>query len=236
MVDLPEDEYEERVERARLAREEARETINEQTQTISDIDEKAIQIFRINIVVASILMTGLSIAVSNDLASVSTLITPYTATGSVLLFLSIILAAITYTSTSERVGINKDTIEDSILNQKYDYDLVEEEISKAYGNMIRYNFKKNVSNVLLFTFTLLAAVVAISYMAIGIIDLYDSIHPCINILMLGFVLVFGKFSGLYGTTNRWRKMTDPRGRFQEWGQKWRNRIVTWVRFRSDNSE
>lgn len=236
MVDLPEDEYEERVERARLARTEARQTIDEQTQTLSDIDEKAIQIFRINLVIASILMTGLSISVSNDNSTYDSLITPYTIAGSVLLFLSIILASVTYTSTSERIGIAKDTIEDSILNQEYDYDLVEEEIALAYGTMIRYNYKKNASNALLFTLTLLTAVTAISYLAIGIVDIYNSVHYSINIVMVVFLIVFGKVSGLYGTIKRWRELTDPFTRFQNWVTDWWKRIMGWLGGGEDTSD
>ncbi|USZ67431.1 hypothetical protein NGM10_11915 [Halorussus salilacus] len=226
MVDIPDDEYEERIARARLAREEARQTIDEQTATLSDIDEKAIQIFRINLVVASILVTGLSIAVSAEDVSLDVLITPYTTTGGVLLFTSIILSSVTYTSTSERIGIAKEAIEDSILNQKYDYDLIEEEIALEYGRMIRYNFEKNASNALLFTLTLLVAVGSIFYLTLGIVDIHNSItlHPYSNLVIIGFFLLFGKVSGLYGTTRRWWKLTDPPRRFETWFLNWKNQI------------
>lgn len=222
MVGLPEDEYEERVIRSRLARAEGRWTIEEQTSTLSDIDEKAIQIFRINLVVSSILVSGFSIAVSTENASYATLITPYTKVGAALLFLSIILAAITYTSTSTRIGIAKDAIEDSILNPAYDYDLVEEEIALEYGKMIRYNYEKNASNALTFTLTLLSAVAAICYLTIGLIEIYDSgtIPTSFNTVVVGFFLLFGKLSGVFGTTARWWRLTDPLGRFAAWVERW----------------
>lgn len=228
MADVPDDEYEERIARAQLAREEARKTIEEQSATLSDIDEKAIQIFRSNLVVAGILVTGLSIAVSAENVSSHTLITPYTATGSVLLFASMILSATTYTSTSEKIGIAKSAIDESILDQKYDYDLVEEEIALKYGHMIRYNFEKNASNALLFTLTLVATVGAICYLALGIVDIYRPrvIDPSINLLMVGFFLLFGKTSGLYGTLRRWWQLTDPLDRLSKWVVHWKDSITS----------
>lgn len=236
MVDIPEDEYEERVARARLAREEARQTIEEQSATLSDIDEKAIQIFRINLVVASILVTGLSIAVSAENVPAHTLITSYTATGSILLFSSIILSATTYTSTSEKIGIAKSAIDESILNQRYDYDLIEEEIALKYGQMIRYNFRKNASNALLFTLTLMVAVGAICYLTIGIVDIYRPrlIDPSTNLLIIGFFLLFGKTSGLYGTLHRWWELTDPFDRFRKWVVHWKD-TVTGITNRGEDS-
>lgn len=236
MVDIPEDEYEERVARARLAREEARQTIEEQTAKLSDIDEKAIQIFRINLVIASILVTGLSIAVSSDSVSSHTLITPYTMTGSVLLFASIILSATTYTSTAEKIGIAKEAIDESILNQRYDYDLVEEEIALKYGHMIRYNFKKNASNALLFTLTLMVAVGAICYLTLGIVDIYGSkiIKPSTNLFVLSFFILFGKISGLYGTMHRWWELTDPLKRTKAWLLNWKSTIVNFSNHGEDS--
>lgn len=227
MVDVPDDEYEERVARARLAREEARQTIDEQTATLSDIDEKAIQIFRINFVIASILVTGLSIAVSSSSSSVDELVTPYTTTGAVLLFGSMILAATTYTSTSERIGIAKEAIEENILNQRYDYDLVEEEIALQYGRMIRYNFERNASNALLFTLTLVVAVGAICYLAIGIVEIYDSkmVQPSTNLFVIVSFILFGRISGLYGTAYRWWNLTNPVARAKKWLLNWKRTIA-----------
>lgn len=227
MVDISEDEYEERIRRAQLAREEARQTIEEQTATLSDIDEKAIQIFRINILVASVLVTGLSIAIrSNSIAS-RMLITPYTTIGGISLFISIILSATTYTSTSERIGIAKEAIDESILNQKYDYDLVEEEIALQYGQMIQYNFKKNASNALLFTLTLIAAVGSVCYLTIGIVDIYNEnlVTSSINIFVFGFFVLFAKVSGLYGTAHRWWALTNPLERAKTWLQNWKDTIT-----------
>ncbi|TKX87629.1 hypothetical protein EXE43_02200 [Halorubrum sp. SS5] len=227
MVDLPEGEYEERVERSRLAREEGRQTLSEQTETLSDIDEKAIQIFRIDLLAASVLVTGFSIAVGNSQGGgYEQYLTLYTGTGALLLLASMIFASITYTSTANQIGISRNAINDSILNQDFDYDLVQEQIAKKYGDMIYENFKKNATNVLFFTLTLMSTVAALCYISIGLLEIYSEnlIHPVVNILVLIFFGVFGKLSGLYGTIERWNRLTSPRKRFTNWCQKWREKF------------
>jgi hypothetical protein len=219
MADISDEEIQERIRRAQLAREEARNTIDEQSETLSDIDEKAIQIFRINVVVASILASGVSIAVSAEYTTIETLMDTYTKLGCTLLFLSTLCASVTYTSTSERIGINGETIEDEILNRDYDYDLVEEAIALAYRDMIQYNYRKNASNALYFTITLFAAVASIVYLAFGVAEIYN---PDFNSLWLDGVVIlffigFGKASGLYGTLIRWRRLTTPYQRMKQWG-------------------
>jgi hypothetical protein len=223
MADLPEDEREERVERARLVREEARETIEEQIAILDDLDEKAIQMFRVNIVVASILVSGISIAVSTETTTMTMLLTPYTQAGAVFLFISTILAATTYTSTSERIGISSRDVRETIMNQRYDYDLIEEEIALEYANWIRYNYERNTANALLFTLTLISAVGALIYVVIGVIDVFTHgvITPYINLVVLIFFVLFGWVSGVYGQIRRWVNETAPDERFIVWLRAWK---------------
>lgn len=230
MVDVPEDEYEERVRRARLARQEARETIDEQTETLSDIDEKAIQIFRANIILATILVSTVSVAISFESGSPGMLLTPYTKTAACLLFVSTIVAAITYTSTSVRIGVSKTDISNRVLDLKYDYDLVEEGIASEYGEWIQYNYERNASNSLLFTISLLSVVASICYLIVGIIDIYSdeliTVHA--NVAVLLFFLVFGKLSGVYGQAVRWWNVTSPSNRFRNWCSNRKNTVHSFL--------
>jgi hypothetical protein len=100
---MAQDDQEDRIRRAQLARHEARATIDEQTSTLADIDEKAIQIFRVNLILAGVLVSGVSIAVQSDSASAATLLNSFTRFGAVLLFVSTVLAAVTYTSSREEI-------------------------------------------------------------------------------------------------------------------------------------
>jgi len=221
MGDLPESEEEERVARAKLAQEQARETISEQVATISDLDDKAVKIFRINLVIFGLLATAISIAANADSFSYAIIDNIYTKVGVASLFLSTLFALLTYTSTSTEIGVNDNAIRE-ILDDSYEYDIIEETIAIRYGEMIRTNYKKNASNVLLFTYTLYTEVVAIVYLAIAFIDIYDSspVPTYVNALVIIFLLIFGKLSGLYGTTDRWWEETKPASRFKNWVAGW----------------
>ena len=54
------------VELLQLAREEGQRTIDYQIEAFDDIDDKAARILRLNLLVLSILLTGLSIIVTDD--------------------------------------------------------------------------------------------------------------------------------------------------------------------------
>jgi hypothetical protein len=228
MPSIPEDEYEERIQRAQLARQEGRETISEQTDTLADIDEKASRIFRLNLLLLSVLASGFSVALSEYPDTYEKFLTSYMQFGTSLLFLSMILASVTYTSTASRIGIARGAIDDSILNQNFDYDLVEEEIAKEYGRMIHENYKRNATNVLLFTFSLMSVVGAITYLAIGLVDisLSNGFPHVVNIVVIVFFLIFGKMSGIYGTYQRWKDLTSPYVRFRSWRKSHEMRIYS----------
>lgn len=215
-----------RVRRAQLAREEARETIDEQSQTLSDIDEKAMQIFRANVVLAGIIVSGISIAVNSDSATTTALLNPFTKFGAALLFTATVFAAITYTSTTEEIGVNADDITERILNDRFDYDLIEEALAEEYSVWIASNYRANTQNVLLFTVTLVATVMAIYYFFIGAIEIYRDPSPIYtNVGAVGLFLIVSKVSKFWEQLNRWRRRTNPRKRFHNWITTWKDRLV-----------
>lgn len=167
--------------------------------------------------IAGLLLSSVSIAESTGAASLSGLVTPYTVTGAGILFVSILFAAITYTSTSIRVGIAADSA-DNILDPTFDYDIVQEEVALAYASMIDHNYRKNATNAFLFALTLLTAVVAVVYLTVGIVDLYNEsiVEPGLNLVLVGFVAAFGRASGAFGTARRWWRLTSPRALFVSW--------------------
>jgi hypothetical protein len=214
-----------RIRRAELARQEARETISEQAKTVTDIDEKAIQIFRVNIVLAGILVSGISIAVQSSNASTTALLNPFTKFGAVLLFGATVLASITYTSTNQRIGVSSDDITRRILNTDYDYDLIERGLAEEYSNWIATNYKSNIQNALLFTLTLLTTVMSICYFFLGAVEIYRASLPWYTNVGAGVLfLIVAKLSGLWGQLNRWHRITDPHKRFSRWLGAWNERL------------
>lgn len=214
-----------RIRRAKLARQEARETINEQARTVTDIDEKAIQIFRVNIVLAGILVSGLSIAVQSSNASTTSLLNPFTKFGAVLLFVATVLSSITYTSTNQQIGVSSDDITHRILNMDYDYDLVELGLAEEYSDWIASNYESNVQNALLFTVTLLTTVMAICYFFLGAVEIYrESLPWYTNVGAAVLFVIVAKLGGLLGQLNRWVRATNPRKRVCQWLAAWEDQL------------
>lgn len=97
-----------------LAREEAHRTVDNQIQTLNDIDTKAARLLRINLVLLSVILTGFSITLNlqsppdNRAAPLHLvdLVDVYTVTGLVLLLLPTAVAGITYTASNLRIGMN----------------------------------------------------------------------------------------------------------------------------------
>lgn len=213
---------EDRVRRAKLVREEARETISEQSATLSDIDEKAIQIFRVNVVLAGVLVSGLSITVQSSNATTAGLVNPFTKFGSVLLFTATVLAAVTYTSTNEEIGVSAEDVTNRILDDEFDYDLVQLGLAEAYGVWIANNYRINARNALLFTLTLLTTIMAICYLFIGAIEVYNPGLPWYtNAGALVLFAVVAKLSKLRIQFERWWHLTSPQKRFSNWLLGWR---------------
>lgn len=206
-----------RIRRAKLVREEARETINEQSATLSDIDEKAMQIFRVNVVLAGVLVSGVSITVQSNDATTAALVNPFTEFGGVLLFVATVLASVTYTSTNEEIGVSAADVTNRILNDEFDYDLVELGLAEAYGVWIANNYRVNAQNALLFTLMLLTTIMAICYLFIGAIGIYsDGLPWYSNVGAVVFLVAVAKLSGLWGQLNRWWNLTHPQKRFCNW--------------------
>ncbi|WP_135851686.1 hypothetical protein [Halorussus salinus] len=218
---------EDRIRRAKLAREEARETIDKQSATLSDIDEKAMQIFRANVVLAGITVSGISIAVQANETPTTAILNPFTKFGVVLLFTGTVLSAVTYTSTSEEIGVNADDVTESILNERYEYHLVEEGLAEEYSRWIAANYRSNVQNALLFTTTLLTTVMAICYFFVGAVEIYRASLPWYtNLGVFGLFLVVARISGLPGQSKRWYCETSPQDRFFGWLRDWTARFGT----------
>lgn len=206
-----------RIQRAKLAREEARETIDEQTAKLSEINERAIQVFRLNVVLIGVLVSIISISIQSKTATAFALSNSFTGFGVGLLFASIILAAMTYTSTRGEIGVNRDDVTDRILESQFDYDLVEEGLAEAYGTWIWENYRVNTGNALLLTLTLLTTVLGICYLFLGTVEAYSASLPWYtNLWSIALFVIVGKASGLLGQLRRWWSLTDFENKIRSW--------------------
>lgn len=90
---------------------EARLTLDQQLNRIEKYDKKAVGIFRSNILLAGVLISGLAIIVRTDGVGPSDFLNHWSILGGIGLGLSTLLAAMAYTSSSYDMGISSNTIE-----------------------------------------------------------------------------------------------------------------------------
>ena len=127
--------------------EEARKTIDQQIAWNREIDDKAARVLRINVALAALVITGLSLGVQylsmNGTAEapqqvLSTTMNPYFTVGSVLFVTSTAIAGITYAKSSLRVGLNSSSI-DKIVDGGLSTEEFYCQLAIGYKNWAKHN-------------------------------------------------------------------------------------------------
>ena len=147
-----------------LAREETRTTFEYQVARIQEIDNKAVEILKANLLLIGIVVTGATVLVQTPFDAAS-FFNVFTAVGAALLFVSTALAGVTYTASNLRGGLDADDIERSIQG---DTDAFETQLLRSYGRWIEYNAQVIAVNDILVTATVLLVVVSFAYVVAGI--------------------------------------------------------------------
>ncbi|GAA0309897.1 hypothetical protein [Halarchaeum salinum] len=163
------------VDTVEIAREEAQRTIDSQSQTLNDIDNKAARILRVNLVLLGIILTGISIALNarpSQASAASVLVdfvNGYTIVGIILLLGSTAVAAVTYTASDLRTGMSGKDLRAMLDNDYTDRQNVEG-LVESYSHWIEHNFRTNARNAPLGTLTLLLLVYAMTALALGTVQ------------------------------------------------------------------
>nr|WP_235271430.1 hypothetical protein [Halorubrum saccharovorum] len=90
---------------AATTREELRTTFDYQVERLREIDNKAIEILKANLLLIGIVVTGGSIVVQTTV-DLAVFLNPFTVVGGLLLLASTGLAAVTYTASDLRGGLD----------------------------------------------------------------------------------------------------------------------------------
>lgn len=174
--------------------EEAQASLERQIKVLSDIDTKAIKLFRMNLLLITILVTGLSIAVKTD-ASMERFVNVHTVAGSISLLFSIATSGITYAGSTLEVGISHNSLHEYIEGKpdpKDHYEL----LAKGYVNWLGFNDLAIWANGYFSTVMIVLSVNAIflfvSGAAVGILQL-DLTHNLILLLIVSVGLAIVDF-------------------------------------------
>jgi protein-S-isoprenylcysteine O-methyltransferase Ste14 len=157
-----------------LTREELRTTFEYQVQRLREIDGKAIEILKANLLLIGLVVTGGSILVQTDFG-IGPFLNPLTVFGSVLLLVSTGLAAVTYTASNLRGGLDAAAVETALERGRgadtgggNGDEPFEDRLLRSYAQWIEYNARVTAVNDILVTITVLLVFVSFVYVAVGI--------------------------------------------------------------------
>ena len=106
------------VESLRVTREEAREALDHQIAALSDIDDKAAQTLRLNVLLLGVVLTIASVLASSEATPpIGRIANGLVVAGAVVSAVSIVTSIWTYTSTSYRTGTGPSELR-SLLSRK----------------------------------------------------------------------------------------------------------------------
>lgn len=149
---------------SQLAHEELKLTFEYQVQRLQEIDEKAIEILKANLLLIGIVVTGGSILIQTELP-VGVFLNFFTVVGGLLLLLSTGLAAVTYTASNLRGGLDSDAVESALASDDGEF---EPRLLRSYADWIAYNARVTAVNDLLASITVLLVFVAFVYVVAGV--------------------------------------------------------------------
>lgn len=119
---------------------EARDTLDQQIYRNEQVDQKALGIFRLNLLLMGLLLTVFTLIVNTDVQE-GRFINVWSIGALILLLISTLFAAMTYTSTSYDVGISIDTIEDSKYGRYDSTTDFERDLRDIYKEALDHNNK-----------------------------------------------------------------------------------------------
>ena len=151
-----------------LTREELQRTFEYQVQRLREIDAKAIEILKANLLLFGLVVTGGSIFVQTAI-TIEPFLNGFILVGVGLLLVSTALAGITYTSSNLRGGLDAADIERAIAAQHEHRAEFREQLLRSYAQWIEYNARVTAVNDMFATVTVLLVIVAFVYIGVGLV-------------------------------------------------------------------
>ena len=175
-----------------VTREELQATFEYQVERLREIDSKAIEILKANLLLIGIVVTGGSVLVQTEIET-GVFLNAFTVTGGLLLLVSTGLASVTYTSSNLRGGLGVDAVEAAIeADERPDSErgsTFERRLLRSYARWIGYNARMIAVNDILVTVTVLLVFVAFVYVVAGVV--VAAIGPSSVAAAGGFLVMTG---------------------------------------------
>lgn len=204
---------EERLAIAEEVRREGRETLNEQIETLSWIDEKAGRMMRVNILFLGIILSAFSFLIGQDIVRDDVgIFNLFTIVGLGFTVLSISISALAYTASNTVGGIRGEEI-GNIMDSDYSELQVTEGIASSYEDWIKGNKGPVVTNALWITAAAIFLTAGLIYLSLGVIHAVAfSVHWGVGFASVVVLVGYSYYSGLFTHLRGWSKVTHPRDR------------------------
>lgn len=196
------------VESLRLARQEARTTLDQQVAALDDVDAKALSVFRLDVALVGVLLSALSFAAAADITSAAAFLNPFVGIGVGLFVCSAAAAGLTYASAGQTVGIGASGLEDAAA---YDERAYLEWLVGSYAAWIRTNDRTNGRKATLVTVAVLGTVAGTLTLAIGVFVAFTGEVLLPTLVTVGGTIALVVLSDLPTQLRELRSTTEERG-------------------------
>lgn len=149
----------------RIARREARETLDGQLETLREIETKAARLLQFTTALLGVAVSALALA--GDVPGAAVAAGPYTAVGVAALAAATLLAGVTYTASTRVVGADADAVRAAV--DVASADAYRRRVVTGYAEWIRFNEAANRRVAPLVTLTTLAVVAGALALGLGLL-------------------------------------------------------------------
>lgn len=197
-----------------IGRKEARATLDHQIETLADVDTKASKVLRLNVALLSILLMGTSVLAKSPAYSVTEFLKPLSLVGVGSLLVSTAFAGLTYTSSEFQAGLGPEDLR-TVLNGTYNEERFREDLVESYADWIEFNDGTSLRNEPLITFTVVWAVYAVTFLTLGVLDVFLGTVPGhVVLLTITGLFAFTLSADVPSQLSRWREAVEPEVKFR----------------------
>lgn len=194
---------------ADVALRQAERVVDQQLQTLSDIDSKAVRLLRLDVILIGLTISLVS-AVTRLGVSPRTFWNLYFLGGGLSLLTSTVTAAVTYTESHNRVGPSGRDVR-RIVSGTYSTRRVKLGLARSYAGWIQSNHETNARSVPSLTVSVVTHVLAFVFASVGVVEsLFGALSPLVGAVPVVSAVILIERTGL--SLQLRRVLSDEAGR------------------------